>query len=278
MQIVHFTDPGCPWAYSAEPQRMQLRWHYGDQLTWRTVLVGLAETGAVYEAKGFTPDKLSAGLRALQGRFGMPIDTSERTRMAGTIPACRAVVATRLHDEAKADTLLRHLRIRAMGGALLDIDETIDGAATDAGLDPATLRGWMSEDATEAALRDDMREARSPRPVALLLDHKLAPSEDGGRRYTCPSYEFHAGDEVQVAPGYQPWETYDVVIANLAPTLERRAAPKDVAEVLEWADTALATAEIAAVLGTSIDAARTQLTDAGATFDAVGDDGFWHAG
>ena len=277
MQIVHFTDPGCPWAYSAEPQRMQLRWYYGDQLTWRTVLVGLAETGAVYEAKGFTTDKLSGGLRTLQGRFGMPIDTSERPRMAGTVVACRAVVAARLQDGANADALLRRLRIRAMGGSLLDADETIDGAAADVGIDAASLRGWMDDPATEEALRADMQLARSPRPAALLLDHKLAPSEDGGRRYTCPSYELHEGDSVYVATGFQPWATYDVAVANLAPKLQRRDAPSDVADVLEWADEPLATAEIAALLGTSVDAAHAKLSEAGASFDAVGDDGFWHA-
>ena len=275
MQVVHFTDPACPFAFSAEPQRWQLRWHYGEQLTWRTVLVGLAETGAVYEAKGITPAKIAVGMRGLHKRYGMPLDLSERERMAGTVMACRAVVATRLHDPERADAILRRLRVRAMSGELLDVDATIDGAATDAGMDPGELRAWMALDTTEAALRADMDEARDPAPAALVLDHKLAPSENGGRRYTCPSYEFRSGETVLVAPGFQPWESLEVALANANPDLTRRAAPTDAQEVLTWAGEPLATAEVAALLGSSIDAARTQLNDADATFNAVGEDGYW---
>jgi predicted DsbA family dithiol-disulfide isomerase len=277
MQVVHYTDPACPFAFSAEPQRLQLRWHYGDQLEWRTVLVGLAEDGDAYLAKGFTPDKLSAGYRMLHDKYGMPIDVSERERMAGTWRACRAVVATRLHEPAKEDAILRRLRVRTMGGELLDADATIHGAAADVGIDPTELEAWIAEDATEAAFREDMRAARTPLPAALVLDHKLAPSEDGGRRYTCPSYELHAGDVNEVAPGFQPWETYDVTVANLDPALERRAAPKDATEVLAWAEMPLATAEVAALLGKGLHDARTALTDAGASFEPVGEDGYWTA-
>jgi predicted DsbA family dithiol-disulfide isomerase len=275
MQVVHYTDPACPFAFSAEPQRLQLEWHYGDQLEWRTVLVGLAEDGETYVAKGLTPDKLTAGYQLLHDRYGMPIDLTERSRMAGTWRACRAVVATRLHDPAKEPAILRRLRVRTMGGELLDADATIAGAASDVGIDPGELEAWIAEDATEAAFREDMRAARNPLPAALVLDHKLAPSEDGGRRYTCPSYELHAGELTEAAPGFQPWETYDVTVANLDPTLERRAAPQDVGEVLDWARMPLATAEVAALVGSSIDEARTKLSEAGASFEPVGEDGYW---
>jgi predicted DsbA family dithiol-disulfide isomerase len=275
MQVVHYTDPACPFAFSAEPQRLQLRWHYGDQLEWRTVMVGLAETPEVYVDKGFTPEQLSAGYGMLQSKHGMPIDTSERPRMAGTWRACRAVVATRLHEPAKEAALLRRLRVRTMAGELLDADETIDGAAGDVGIDPAQLRAWVGEDATEAAFRDDLRAARSPMPAALVLDHKLAPSEDGGRRYTCPSYELHSGEASVVAPGYQPWESYDLAVANLDPSLERRDPPTGVEEVLEWAQMPLATAEVAALIGSDLDSARELLERAAAGFEPVGEDGYW---
>ena len=41
--ITHFSDPGCPFAYSALPALTALRWRYGDQLAWRHVLIGLTE-------------------------------------------------------------------------------------------------------------------------------------------------------------------------------------------------------------------------------------------
>jgi hypothetical protein len=34
LQITEFTDPACPFAWSAEPQRRRLEWLYGNQLGW----------------------------------------------------------------------------------------------------------------------------------------------------------------------------------------------------------------------------------------------------
>jgi hypothetical protein len=31
--ITEYTDPGCPWAYSAESFRGRLTWLYGDRVT-----------------------------------------------------------------------------------------------------------------------------------------------------------------------------------------------------------------------------------------------------
>jgi predicted DsbA family dithiol-disulfide isomerase len=276
MHVIHYTDPGCPFAFSAEPLRLRLEWTFGNQLDWTTVLIVLAESTSEYEAKGFTPAKMAMGSRMMQQRHGMPIDVSERPRLAATAPACRAVVGTRLHDPAREAALLRSLRVRAFGGGLLDDQTLIDAAAADAGLDAAQVATWVAEEATEQALREDMRRARTPLPAALALNHKLAPSGDGGRRYTAPSIELHHGDRVAVAPGFQPWESYDVAIANLAPELERRAAPNGVDELLAWAPYPLATAEVAAIMESSIDDARTAL-GAVATFTPVGEDGYWSA-
>ena len=38
-----FSDPACPWAYSANPALRVLEWRYGDQLDWRLVTIGLRE-------------------------------------------------------------------------------------------------------------------------------------------------------------------------------------------------------------------------------------------
>ena len=41
IEVTHFTDPGCPWAYSAWPAHATLRWRYGDALRWTNVMIGL---------------------------------------------------------------------------------------------------------------------------------------------------------------------------------------------------------------------------------------------
>ena len=59
VRITEYTDPGCPWAWSAEPFRRRLQWLYGDSIEWRERMVGLADSAEHYEEKGFTTDKLS---------------------------------------------------------------------------------------------------------------------------------------------------------------------------------------------------------------------------
>jgi predicted DsbA family dithiol-disulfide isomerase len=273
--ITEFTDPGCPWAYSAEPFRRRLSWLYGDAIEWRHRMVVLAEDPQEYLDKGFTTDKLSSAYETIARDHGMPIDTSERPRMAATAPACRAVVAARLRAPEAEEPLLRALRVRTMRGELLDDVATVRGAAQDAGLDPDELERWSAEDAVEQAMREDMAAAREPTPAARVLDGKLA-NWSGGRRYTCPSYEIvRMSDGVRIAvPGFQPFAAYDVVLANLVPGTERREAPTSVLEVLEWAGEPLASREVAVVCDIDHAKAREELGRV-AHEEHVGADGFW---
>jgi predicted DsbA family dithiol-disulfide isomerase len=273
--ITEYTDPGCPWAYSAEPFRRRLSWLYGERLEWRTRLVGLAESPDEYTDRGFTPERQAQAFATIAREHRMPIDTEQRPRMAATVPACRAVVAARLRAPGHERRLLRRLRVRHFSGELLDEPQTIAGAARDTGLDPAQLEVWMREEEVEAALREDMAAAREPIPAARVLDHKLA-NWSGGRRYTCPSYEIvRVSDGVRIAvPGFQPWAVYDVVTANLVPGLDRRDPPESVEEVLEWTGTPLATQEVAVVCDVGFEEARERLGRV-AEERHVGADGFW---
>ena len=58
--ITEFTDPGCPFAYSAEPVRARLRWLYGAHIDFNARMVVLSESPQDYLDKGFTPDKQAA--------------------------------------------------------------------------------------------------------------------------------------------------------------------------------------------------------------------------
>jgi predicted DsbA family dithiol-disulfide isomerase len=273
--ITEYTDPACPWAFSAEPFRRRLTWLYGDQLEWDVRMVGLSEDGEAIARSGFTPERLSEAYKKISHDHKMPIDTRVRERMAASVPACRAVVATRLNDPDKMRPLLRRLRVRNFSGELLDAPETIDGAARDAGIDVEQLHAWIDDPATQAALDEDMAAARQPAPAARVLDAKLA-NWSGGRRYTCPSYEIERkSDGVRIAiPGFQPFPVYDVVTANLLPGLDRRAAPESVADVLAWTGTPLASQEVAVVCDIPFEDAREQLSRV-AVEQPVGFDGFW---
>src|SRR4051794_20416310 len=152
---MHFTDPACPFAFSAEPVRRRLRWHYGEQLAWTTRMIVLTlEEGEA--------DRLAEGAPNLQRIHGMPIDPAPYARPASSEPACRAFVAARLNAPEQADALLRRLRVRVMQNGLLDDPELIAAAARDAGVDPADLARWCESDEVVAALATDIRDARTP--------------------------------------------------------------------------------------------------------------------
>jgi predicted DsbA family dithiol-disulfide isomerase len=266
IDITLYTDPACPFAFSAEPARLRLRWHYGDGLRWRlTMIVLTLEPGEA--------EKLASGASGLQARYGMPIHPYPSARPASSEPACRAVVAARLNAPGSEGRLLRALRARTMRGGLLDDPQLIAAAARDAGLDPDELRAWSEEPATDEALAQDIAASRQLSAAARALDHKLGgpPHE---RRYTAPSYELtNAGGSVCL-PGFNPVEAYEAAIANLDPALTRRPRPQTVAELLEWADAPLATAEVVQIMQQPEAEVRAQLaTSAVAT--PAGADMYW---
>jgi 2-hydroxychromene-2-carboxylate isomerase len=266
VEITHFTDPACPFAFSAEPVRFRLRWHYGDQLTWKTRMIVLTlEPGE--------SERLAEGAPNLQRRYGMPIDPAPYPRPASSEPACRAVVATRLNGPAATEPLLRRLRVRVMAGGLLDDPALIVAAARDAGLDPAELERWCATEEVDRALEADIDAARTPAPAARALDHKLGGPRSQ-RRYTAPSYELRREGSLTVIPGFNPVEAYETAIANLAPELVRRPRTKDVGEILAWAGEPLATAEVALIAQLDPRDARAELSKI-ATPIAAGADFYW---
>jgi predicted DsbA family dithiol-disulfide isomerase len=273
--ITEYTDPACPWAFSAEPFRHRLRWLYGDAIEWKINMVVLSESPEEYVEKGMDTGKLRAGYEKIAREHGMPIDTTERPRMVATIVACRAVVATRLNAPELERRLLRALRVLCFEGPLIDDPETITMAAERAGIDPDELQAWMDTEEVEEVLREDMARARQPMPAARVLDDRLA-NWSGGRRYTCPSYEVErVSDGVRISvPGFQPFAAYDVLLANLVPDLGRRGEPMGVQEVLAWAGFPLATREVAEICELEDRVAREQLGRV-AIEHHVGADGFW---
>jgi len=238
--------------------------------------VVLADTAADYADRGLTPEALSESYRRIAIAHGMPIDTRLRPRVAGTLEACRAVVAARLHaGELSTRRLLRALRVRNFAGELLDEPQTIAHAARDAGVEPEQLERWGDAPEVARELREDMVTARAPMAAARVLDHKLA-NWSGGRRYTCPSYEItRLSDGVTISvPGFQPFAVYDTILANLVPGLDRRDSPGSVEEVLRWSGTPLATEEVAVVCDVDRGGAREELGRV-AVEHHVGADGFW---
>ena len=76
----------------------------------------------------FPPEKVSKSRRRLQLLYGMPIDWRP-VELGASLPACRAVVATRLHAPDREPAFLRRLRVLTFTGLALDDPEVIERAA-----------------------------------------------------------------------------------------------------------------------------------------------------
>ena len=288
IEIQHFTDPGCPWAWSASPHLSVLHWRYGDQLRWRLVMIGLTEHGGVYERRGYTAEGMARGYRTFRRR-GMPFSTLPRQHVQGTWPMCRAVVAARLTDPEREWSVFRALQFAQFTTTLdLETEEGIRAALERVpGVDVDALIEAAGSPEVEAAFAQDRAEARTAEGTATEFQGKSATTPEGEVRYTAPSLVFRAEDgRTLEAGGFQSTEAYDVVIANLDRTLTRRPPAEDVAEVLAAFPDGVTTAEVAAVMAPSntppdLGAAEDELialaAAGGARRVAVGHDALWAA-
>ena len=249
VEVVHYTDPSCPWAYSAEPFMRALEWRYGDGLAWRLVMIGLREDTSSLVQSGTTPASRVDGWRWFSETFGMPLLTTPRARLVASGPMCRAVKAAGLQGEAAQRGMLRGVRMAWFTSLhLLDeADAFAEVAAGVSGLDPERLISDLRDPSVEEAYQADHAEARS---AAGIGDPAIAQDRaalfDGGARFTAPSLVFRHEGATLVAGGFQPFEAYDVCVANLAPHLPRRSQPEPTELLAEYPQ-GLTTAEVAQV-------------------------------
>jgi 2-hydroxychromene-2-carboxylate isomerase len=280
-----YTDPGCPWAYSENPALAVLQWRYADGLDWRIVTIGLAESAELYERRGYTPSRMARSYAGFR-RYGMPIATEPRERVAATGRACRAIVATRLRQPELEVSVLRALQFGWFTTTLvLDRDEDIATALAGVeGLDVAATVAAVDHPDVVAAYEADKEEARRAAGGATEFQGKARDS-DGIVRYTAPSLVFESPDgRLLEAGGFQPVEAYDVLIANFENRPPRREPPASPLDAIEFFRSPLTTQEVAAIMAHGNDApdraaaedALIELVAAGSVRRIpLGDDALW---
>jgi protein-disulfide isomerase-like protein with CxxC motif len=285
IEVTLFNDPGCPWGYSVSPALAVLRWRYGSQLSWRLVTIGLAESTERYVQAGYTPTRMAEGHLSFRKRYGMPFAAQPRERVLATARACRAIVATRLLDPPREDAVLRALQLAWFNTTLLlDEDEDIARALAPVdGLDVSRIVAAIDDERTVAAYEADKAETRSAEGGPTEFQGK-ARQTDGSVRYSAPSLVFEQDGRRLEAGGMQTIEAYDVLIANLDPTLSRRQPAESPREVLERFPTGVTSAEVAAIMAqnnqlpdrASAERALVELVGAGrARRTPLGDDALW---
>jgi hypothetical protein len=244
-----FSDAGCPWAYSAAPALRVLEWRYGDQLEWRLVLIGLTERAEC------TPARLHRSAARVVKRgiaAGMPF-SPERARVIGTGRACAAVAAARIVQLGRSGrSSARLIRLVHDDAAAGRGCRDPGGTRQRAGIDAAIV-GMLERRGVVEAYERDRTETRRAAGSPTEFQGKSAAT-DGPVRYTAPSVIFERDGSRLEAGGFQPVEAYDVLLANLDPTLHREPPPETPQPLLERFPFGLTTREVAACLTRGNDA------------------------
>jgi 2-hydroxychromene-2-carboxylate isomerase len=251
-----YSDPACPWAYSESPALRVIEWRYGDQIDWRLVLIGLSENTSGAAAIGYTPITGAVGRIGFRDRYGMPFGAVPKARLSASSRACRAVIAARLEWPGSEWHVFRALQVANFTGPLLldDDDQLRDVLGEVPDVDAARIVGLIDSPEVLEAYQLDRAEARTAAGSPTELQGK-ARNTDGLVRYSAPSVVLESSDGRRLeAGGFQPVEAYDVLIANLDPTLTRREPPDDPALLLAYFKFGLTTQEVAALMASGNDA------------------------
>lgn len=249
IEAVLFTDPCCPWGYSANPALRLLQWRYGAQLRWRLVMIGLTEHPDEYTSRGFTTARFALSALYFR-RYGMPFRAAPKARVTATGKACRAVVATRLLYPGREWAVLRALQFAHFTTPLLlDEEQDLEQALTGVGgIDPKEVVGALGAPEVEEAYQRDREEARSAAGSPSQLQEKTATTPEGRTRYTAPSLILNYAGRRLEAGGFQPPEAYDVLVANLEPKLRRQPPAQSAAAALQPFPEGLVSQEVAQLL------------------------------
>ena len=241
MDITLFTDPACPFAFSAEPVRQRLRWHYGDQLRWRAAhdrAHARAGRGRRSWPRARPACSASTGCRSTPSPYprtvlvgaGLPRGrrrAAERARRRGRA----AAPAARARDARRA---ARRPRAARRGGRRRRARRRTSSPR------------WCAD--ARGRGRAAARTSRPPAPLTRRPRARPQARRPAARSAATPRRATSCGARRRqfAIPGFNPVEAYEAAMANFAPDLPRRPRRSPSREVLAWAGEPLATAEIVA--------------------------------
>src|SRR5438105_2757775 len=184
ISVTLYNDPACPWAYSERPALRVLEWRYGEQLAWRLVLIGLTESAAQYEARGYTTLRSALGQLRFR-RYGMPFAPAPKPRLSATARACRAVVAARQLQPGSEWVVFRALQLANFTSSILldDDNDLADVLKRVPGVDATRIVSMLDSPEVTAEYERDRAETRTAVGSAAELQGKTAAT-DGPVRFT----------------------------------------------------------------------------------------------
>ena len=157
-QLIYFADPMCSWCWGFSPAMESVMARFGDQLPVRLILGGLrpGTTDAM-------DDSMKSSIREhwehVHEASGQPFDFAFFDRESfvyDTEPACRAVVAARKIDPAKAMPLLKRAH-KAFYAENADVTDraVLCALAEEVGLDRTEFEAVYDAEETVEETRKD---------------------------------------------------------------------------------------------------------------------------
>ena len=222
-------------------------------------MIGLREEPTDSAVRTFDGHRALERWHVFGKRYGMPFATEPKERPSGTGRGCRAVAAAGLDDPGRSGALFAR---SSSGTSPAPCTWTTPKAS---GQQWALLQVALDDPDVVAEYERQRAEARSAEGTPAHMQDKTTVS-DGSVRYTAPSVVFRRGQETAVAGGWQPLLSYDTVLANFAPGLERVPPPESPEPLLDFFSGGLTTAEVALLLAEGSD----PIPDREAASDAPG--------
>ncbi|MGH8997940.1 MAG: DsbA family oxidoreductase [Acidimicrobiia bacterium] len=232
IRVTEFTDPTCSWAWGSEPKVRRLGWCHGRVLEWRRVMGGLlapdwrGDHGVTDPTYYTNPKYLRRSMQyhaTVSETTGMPFPGRLEWLPFSSHEACLAVKAAELQGHDQAGRLLRRLREDwyVFGRPPGTRRQTLDSAASVAGIDVARMERDLDDRATEAAFLADWEEHRNPNEYVLGLDddrvgYGAARPHRGRTRYGLPTLIFTGPGGERTVAGWRPWEDYEGALRAVA--------------------------------------------------------------
>ncbi|MEY2431025.1 MAG: hypothetical protein QOC92_750 [Acidimicrobiaceae bacterium] len=233
VELVEYTDPWCSWAWGTEPKLRRLRWRFGDQLAWRTVMGDLVAdrraSDPLFDPVAIAPTTADYWQKVFE-HTSMPWPVGLRWTPTLSADAGRAVKAAQAQSDAGGRALLRAIRESCfVYWEPADSEPRVLAlAAQIPELDVDRLKTDLDSDDVAKTFAADREETRRPNDYVLELREthvgKGNAKPDGdGWRYVFPTVLFRGPGGEHTVPGWQPWEAYGAAMEAASPGSTRNA-------------------------------------------------------
>ncbi|HEY3439671.1 MAG TPA: DsbA family protein [Paludibaculum sp.] len=256
VEVLCFTDPYCSWCWATEPSLLVLRERYRDQVHVQFVMGGLVrDFSEFYDGLNDigTPAEVIPHWRMVSERSGQPIDERFWADVTdphfSTWPANIAAKAAAFQGEKVGDRYLRRLRL-AVETERVQISqepEQLRLAREVPGLDFDAFREELGSPRATRAFHEDLALCRAYGVSGFPAMLFRAVGAEGQSK---------TGSAVLV-PGHRSLETYESVLAKVAPGLKRHKPRPLETLFVEYGP--LTTRELAEITGKSTSEAERDL-------------------